>query len=309
MNYQFFMSGYIGRGLINEAISFMYDPTVVKPELLPGGIQLTENIEIPGRDMVRTQWEAGNFDFTLISAHLAWGNEAHRDAGYRMINEILHTPTPSQYSDDPDIIMLGDFNRFGNSFDSVKELEYDLNLFLAPNITFFDAGFSTRKSVSRASIDGKGVPGDNKQFLSTTVAKNSYVYDMILISNDVKEEFPPGTNQASYGTDFGIIHFDESDGFGFQAGADTLVHNDLKEAYSDHRPLWMRFKTDTCYADDPPGGVDLTQPVTHSEYVATEHGSHFHRPTCRFVQGRIHKRWTNREAAAIEATPCGVCRP
>lgn len=308
LNYQFFMSDYIGKGLINEAIAFIYDPKVIKPELLPGSTRLTELIEIPGRDMVKTQWEAGEFDFTLISAHLAWGNEAHRDAGYQEINEILHTPTPSQYSDDPDIIVLGDFNRFGDGCDSVKELNYDPACFLAPNITFFDAGFSTKKSVSKTSITGKGVPGDNKQLLSTTVAKNSYVYDMILISNDVKEEFPPGANQAVYGTDFGIIHFDEADGFGFQAGTDTLEHNDLKKAYSDHRPLWMRFKTNTIHADDPAGGVNLTQPAI-SKYVATKNGSHFHRPTCRYVQGKIYKSWDTRESAATESTPCGVCKP
>ena len=68
---------------------------------------------------------------------------------------------------------------------------------------------------------------------------------MILISADVAEEFPPRTNEAVYGKDFGIIHFDEAEGFGYQAGADDMSHNDLKKAYSDHRPLWIRFKTNT----------------------------------------------------------------
>jgi endonuclease/exonuclease/phosphatase family metal-dependent hydrolase len=311
LNYQFFMSDYIGQGLMAEAIAFMYNPAVVKPEQLPSKTSLVENIEIPGRDLVRTQWEAGNFDFTLISAHLAWGNEAHRDAGYAKINEIFRTQIPSQYSDDPDIIVLGDFNRFGKGYDSVKELKYDPNQFLAPNVTFFDPAFSVKKYVTKASITGKGVPNDNKQLVSTTVANtNSRVYDMILISNDVKEEFPPRTGQAVYSVDFGIIHFDEPNGFGYQQGADALEHNDLKEAYSDHRPLWMRFKVNTGHNDDPPGGVDMTPPTAHSEYVATRHGSRFHRPTCRFVEGRvIYKRWNNRESAAAELLPCGVCNP
>ena len=258
LDYEYFMSDYIGQGLMAEAIAFMYDPNVVKPELLPGSTSLVQNIEIPGRDLVRTQWEAGDFDFTLISAHLAWGNEADRDAGYTKINEIFNTDTPSQYSDDPDIIILGDFNRLGNGYDSVKELHYDPNRFLAPNITFFDPLFSEMKSVTKTSISGKGVPNDNKQFISTTVASNSYVYDMILISNDVSEEFPPGTTEAIYGIDFGIIHFDEPNGFWHQAEADKLSHNDLKEAYSDHRPLWMKFRTNTGNNDDPRGGVNLS---------------------------------------------------
>ena len=49
------------------------------------------------------------------------------------------------------------------------------------------------------------------------MAKNTYVYDMMLLTADVNEEFPPGTAQAKYGVDFGMIHFDEPEGFGYQA--------------------------------------------------------------------------------------------
>lgn len=313
LNYEFFMSDYIGQGLMAEAIAFMYDPKVIRPELLPGKTSLVQNIEIPGRDLVQTQWEAGNFDFTLISAHLAWGNEAHRDAGFAKVNEILWTGTPSQYSDDPDIIVLGDFNRFGKGYDSIKELEYDADQFLAPNVTFFDLQFSEKKSVTKESVQGltgPRIPSDKKQLLSTTVAKNNYVYDMILLSDDIAEEFPPGTSKATYGIDFGVILFDEPNGFGYQTGADQLDHNALKEAYSDHRPLWMRFKTNAGQNDATSVTVDLTPPATHNEYVATQNGSRFHRPNCRYVKGRqISKRWADRESAAAELPPCGVCKP
>ena len=311
LDYKFFMSDYIGQGLMAETIAFMYDQKIVKPELLPGETSVVQNVEIPGRDLIRTQWEAGDFDFTLIAGHLAWGNEAHRDAGCAKVNEILWTDTPSQYSDDPDIIVLGDFNRFGMGYDSIKEIDYDPNQFLAPNVTFFDPKFSEKKSVTKNSIKNKGVPGDNKQLISTTVANsNTYVYDIMLLTIDVNEEFPPGTSQAVYGKDFGIIHFDELDGFGYQTGADDLDHNALKEAYSDHRPLWMKFKTNTGKYDDPPGGVDLSTPATHSQYVATQNGSRFHRPNCRYVKDRpVYKTWTDRESAAAVLPPCGVCKP
>ena len=72
---------------------------------------------------------------------------------------------------------------------------------------------------------------------------------MVLSSVDAAEEFPPGSNEAKYAKDFGIIHFDEADGFGYQSGADRLSHDDLKKAYSDHRPLWIRFKTNADYYD------------------------------------------------------------
>ena len=239
LHYRFFISDYIGQGLVPEAMAFLYRPHKAKYKRIDG--KRAVMIEIPGRDLVKTQWVAGNFDFTLISAHLAWGSESDRNAGYEKIRDIFDNP--NAYSDDPDIIILGDFNRFGNGFESVTRLPYDPTKFLAPNVTFFDPDFNQQENVTKASIAGKGVPDDNPQFLSTTVAGNKAVYDMLLISTDVAEEFPPGSSEARYGVDFGIIHFDELDGFGYQPGAETLSHDALKNAYSDHRPLWMRFKT------------------------------------------------------------------
>ena len=245
MYYRFFISDYIGQGLVPEAMAFLYRPHKAKYKRING--ERSVNIEIPGRDLVKTQWVAKNFDFTLISAHLAWGNESHRDAGYEKIKDIFDNP--SDYSSDPDIIVLGDFNRFGEGYESVKKLPYDSSKFLAPNVTFFDPGFTTKKNVTKTSISGKGVPNDNPQLVSTTVAQNKKVYDMIMFSVDAAEEFPPGSNEAEYEEDFGIIHFDETSGFGYQSGAASLDHNSLKKAYSDHRPLWMRFKTDADHYD------------------------------------------------------------
>jgi len=245
MNYRFFISDYIGRGLIPEAMAFLYRPHKARYKRIDGSRSV--KIEIPGRDLVKTRWVAGKFDFTLISAHLAWGNESHRRAGYDKIKDIFDNP--SDYSSDPDIIVLGDFNRFGKGFESVKGLPYDCSKFLGPNITFFDLDFNSKKDVTQASISGKGVPNDNAQLLSTTVAGNKKAYDMILFSADALEEFPSGSNEAEYAKDFGIIHFDEAEGFGYQSGADTLSHEALKNAYSDHRPLWIRFRTNGDHRD------------------------------------------------------------
>ena len=74
---------------------------------------------------------------------------------------------------------------------------------------------------------------------------------MIMFSSDASEEFPARLNQSRYGIDFGIIHFDHPTGFGFQPGADELKHNPLRETYSDHRPIWLRFRSDIASdADD-----------------------------------------------------------
>lgn len=196
----------------------------------------------------QTQWRAGHFDFTLIAVHLAWGNHGKRRTGYEKVREIFSRP--SGWSDDPDVIVLGDFNRFGDGAAAVDALPYDSGRFRAPNITFFDPAFSSVRQVTRHSIEGKGVPNDDPQLLSTTVSGNRHVYDMILFSRDAAEEFPASLHEARYAADFGIIHFDHPTGFGYQPGADELSHDGLKKAYSDHRPVWLRFRTDLPAFDD-----------------------------------------------------------
>ena len=255
--YRFVMSDGIGYGFIPEAVAFLYRPGRVRHETVNDTGSASVTIDVngrystdpkPPRDLVQTQWEAGHFDFTLVSVHLAWGNHDKRRAGYEKVREIF--ARPSDWSDDPDVIVLGDFNRFGDSATAIEALPYDSGKFRAPNITFFDSAFSSRRQVTRHSIEGKGVPDDEPQLLSTTVSENRHVYDAIMFSHDAGEEFPAGLHEAKYGVDFGIIHFDHPTGFGFQKGADTLSHNELKEAYSDHRPLWIRFRTDLRWAAD-----------------------------------------------------------
>ena len=250
LTYQSILSEAIGRGYkMTEAMAFLYQPNSVQPETVKDTDSLSANIDIPGRDLVRTQWEAGFFDFTLISAHLAWGNHDDRRAGYKKIAEIFDNPT--DWSRDPDIIVLGDFNRFGDGAEAVRALPYDANKFRAPHVTFFDPSFSTLEEVKKSVIEGKGIPDNDPQLLSTTVANNKSVYDIIMFSSDASEEFPTELGHARYGTDFGIIHFDQPNGFGYQPGADKMAHDKLKEAYSDHRPIWIRFRVDDpSVADD-----------------------------------------------------------
>lgn len=303
-HYSFFLSGHIGQGLMPEAIAFIYNPAVVRPQILPGSTSQVANIEIGGRDLVRTKWVAGNFDFTLIAAHLAWGNEADRREGDLMIREILTTKTPSRFSDDPDIIVLGDLNRFGLNFTFFDGLTYSAASFLAPNITCFDPEFNQRKEVKAAHLAGTPLADMNPQFLSTTVATNTSVYDAFLLTPDVDEELPGDGNAVTYGQDFGIIHFDERGGFGYQAGADSLSHNQLKVDYSDHRPLWMRFRTNLAHSDAQTG---TAPPI---RYVATNAGRKFHLPGCSTItHSTVAKEWTKRSAAAATHGPCGVCKP
>lgn len=301
--YQFFLSDHIGQGLMPEAMAFIFDPHKVRSVPFSGNT-VAVNIPVDGRDLVKTKWVSGNFDFLLVSAHLAWGNEADRKHGDKVILEIL--TNPSKYSDDPDVLVVGDVNRFGEDFTFFETLpSYSPSLFLAPNVTFFDPAFKSKKQVKAADIAGKGVPGNDPQLLSTTVATNTFVYDVFLMTPDVDEELPGSGNELTLGTDWGIVHFDEPNGFGYQQGAKQLGPNDLKEEYSDHRPLWMRFATMTTNAD---GGGNVVAPA--QRFVATASGRKFHKPECPTVaNSTVAVTWTDRGAAMATHGPCGVCKP
>lgn len=292
-------SQHIGRGLMPEMISFLYDPNEVTPLHTTNG-SYTELIEIKGRDLVNSQWKAGHFDFNLISAHLAWSNEEDRIDGFKKINEILKKP--SDFTTDPDIIILGDFNRFGDGQESVKFIEYSQDKVLAPNITIFDPAFNEKKSVRQSDIVGKGIPDDNPQLLSTTVAENTFVYDAFIMTGDVIEEFDGSTTQPIYGVDFGILAFDEVGAFGYQQDAEKLKHNDLKIAFSDHRPLWMRFNVSKA------ANADNMQ-IVERKFYTTLHGKRYHDKSCSTIQhSHSLKEWSDIESLASQGfKPCKVC--
>ena len=177
----------------------------------------------------------------MFAAHLAWSNHEDRRAGFAKVRDIFDRP--SDWSADPDIIILGDFNRLGGTRPTaIEALPYDSGKFRVPNIHVFDPDFSKIREVPKCLPEG--FPVNDPQLLSTTVSDMRHAYDMIMFSADASEEFPAPLHRARYGIDFGIIHFDHPNGVGFQPGADELEHHHLKTAYSDHRPVWLRFRTD-----------------------------------------------------------------
>lgn len=306
VRYDWMLSEHIGQGLIPEAIAFLYDPSRITPQPVNISGAYSDLLAIPGRDLVHTSWVAGEFDFTMFAAHLAWGSEADRDAGFLTVGLILSEP--ELFSEDPDVIVLGDFNRFGKGLRSADFLDHDPGDFYAPNAQFFDPDVHEIPRVTIDSIAGLGVPDDDPQRLSTTVAQNRYVYDMIMFSPDAAEEYSAGELPGTLGTDFGILYFDEAGWPGHQPGAEAMEHNDLKEAYSDHRPLWARFVIDAGDADTI---IEEPEPAAEETlFVGTDSGRRFHLPTCWTIdESTITLEWTTLDDALADRRPCGVCKP
>lgn len=239
-SYKWLLSKPIGRGFgFTESIGFLYDSLKVFTDKKMNSIPSNG-----GRNFVKCSFKSVNFDFTLIGVHLSWQNSAHRIAEFQKIDTILHQPT--DYSHDPDLIILGDFNRFGNRQTAVKNIRHAPEKMFCPNIDFWDPQFNKIKQVNRRSIQGKKIPSEDPQLLSTTVSDNHMVYDMILCASDVKEEFHTPLSKIKYNVDFGVIAFDHPTSPDFIPASQS---EKIKEQWSDHRPVWVRFKTNMATED------------------------------------------------------------
>lgn len=251
--FEWFISERIGRGLFFETIAFMYRPDRVEMIPIDGNpSELIESNNPRNRKFAKTQWKAGDFDFTLISCHFSFisNDPTRRQADFQKLDEILENPT--EYSADPDIIVVGDFNRFGSAKGGdygVYQMNYNPDIWRAPNVTSFDPDFKKIREVKSTDISHLGVPHNNPQYLSTTCSKNSKVYDIFFFTADVSEEFPSPHEQEVFGKDWGIFQFDEVGGTGYVDGMEKQTNTTVKHAYSDHRPIWMRFRTDKGESD------------------------------------------------------------
>lgn len=251
--FEWFVSEKIGKGLFDESIAFLYRANKVSHLHVNGrNSELIESVNPKNRKFAKTKWKAGDFDFTLISCHFSFiGNDpTRRQADFLKLKDILNNPL--SYSDDPDVIVVGDFNRFGTATGGdfgVTKLDYDPTVWRAPNVTLFDPDFNKIREVAKADISALNIKDDNPQFLSTTCGKNSKVYDIFFFSKDVFEEFPTAAGAEVFGVDFGIFHFDEKDGIGHISGVETKSNGWVKNNYSDHRPIWMRFKINSGKSD------------------------------------------------------------
>ncbi len=242
--YKYIKSGSIGKGVVHEeCMAFLYDSTRVK-ELKGRKIIPTEK----GHKLIKTYWESGSIDFALIGVSLSWGYADARKSEVLKIKDILENT--AAYSKDPDVMIVGNFNRFAKNQSAIKMLNPESQHFFCPHVQSWDEGFSTEKYITRASIKNKDIPYDNPDFLSTTCSVRREVHDLILCSEDLLEEFGATMSDSKYNEHYGVIVYDEVKGTGFINGTQRYASG-IREAYSDHRPIWIKLNTDTGTMDHP----------------------------------------------------------
>lgn len=251
LEYTSVISADIGVGYqANERIAFVYRPDKVKLRKYKG--EYIQTIAVPdGRNFVLTRWKSNKVTFILGSGHLYYGkdgNAQEREETLRRrtaeLNQVLHLfDNPKKELGDGDLIFVGDFNRAAVVPD-YKSVSYDMSKYFVPNIEFFDPKLNEVPQVKTVHIEGKNVPGNDPQLVSSTVAQNTYVYDMIVCAHALLNNYQAPRNDGSFNRNFGVISYDKANGIGYQPeSANYTAHNDLKKAYSDHRPVWVRLNT------------------------------------------------------------------
>lgn len=247
LNYSSIVSSDLGQGLGGqERIAFLYKPDVLKPVVHQG--KSFQIVEVPGdgRDFAFTRWEKGNFNFVLGSGHLFYGDSKEKDSTLarrkRELEQVYSFfKDPKKLFGDEDLIFVGDFNRAALVPD-YKSISYDTTQYFIPNIEFFDPGLNKFPQVKKENITGKNIPKDNPKCVSSTVAKgNTYVYDMIICSRSLLDNYGVPRAGGKFNTNFGVISYDMAGGIGTIPDATKqLTQTKLKNAYSDHRPVWIR---------------------------------------------------------------------
>lgn len=246
LTYAYLVSTNIGQGFGGqERIGFIYDPDRILPLEGENG-EFVQIIEVEGgRDFAFSYWQSGDFDFVFGSGHLIYGSNddetlLKRSKELQQALDLFEDPL--SYFGDEDLIFVGDFNRAG-MVNAYQKVSYDTTKLFIPNIEFFDPDLNRVGQVKKKHIKNKDVPSNNPQLVSTTVAKNTYVYDMIICSTTLLDEFGQNREEGAFQKSFGIISFDEADGIGTIAAAAAITsHHELKSKYSDHRPLWVSFR-------------------------------------------------------------------
>jgi endonuclease/exonuclease/phosphatase family metal-dependent hydrolase len=151
-------------------------------------------------------FQAGNFDFVLITAHVRWGaSEAQRIPELRLLAEWVDKRREERNETDKDIILLGDFN-----IPSVKD-----DLFAA--IT----SKGLRLAEALVDLPGSNLTGDKR-------------YDQIL-------HYPQFTK--SFTGSAGVLDF-HSGGFASLFPGMKLSDHEYTFQLSDHMPLWVQLDTD-----------------------------------------------------------------
>ena len=190
--YQYQLSPAVGRG-VKERYAFLYEPELVsvvkRGELYPDAVDGKDDFS---RDPYWATFRAGEFDFSVIVAHVIWGDRVEpRKAEVRALADVYQYVQDANGVED-DILLLGDFNR------NPTDTEAYSRIMAIPSMTRLF------------------------QFPQKSHIRDSSLYDNIFFQKDYVKEY---LNRS------GIDRFDETD-FGNDDEAANLAVSDHRPVWA-----------------------------------------------------------------------------
>jgi hypothetical protein len=229
----------------NERIAFLFDRRAVTFNGLAAEINNPRTKKAQEYVTTSSFWRApfmcsfrsGNFDFIMIATHARWGDSVKaRQAELQLLADWIDTRFKSEYVEDTDLIVLGDFN--------IASL--DDNLFKA----LTSRGLMLPACLKQLKVGDRGIGGSN-------LARDAR-YDQILHLPTMKERF---TNEG------GALDFYDSDSGIADLFPDKKYTRDkFTFQMSDHFPVWAQIITDidnqrlTQIVQDSKGDTSSTPP-------------------------------------------------
>ena len=231
-----------GRGFPGiEGYAFIYrDPVQLDNRVFPvHGFRYDNNHDIYGRVPALAHFKAGTFDFIVATVHLQWDNIDRRQKEMIDIKKWLIEFANRDTGQERDLIIVGDFNRYGNLSNTVIEQHQ------APFDTLIDLSElgKTYRLISLEFLLTTDTQFADSDERSTTTGVEKNLYDQIMISAGSFREHK--TTPSLFGEDVGVIAFDMEDPW------KEKTNEEIKDAVSDHRPIWARFQINLVDDDGP----------------------------------------------------------
>ena len=183
-------------------------------------------------------FRADRFDFVVATVHLVWGDIIRRKKEVTDIKKWLIEYANRGAAEERDLIIVGDFNRYGDGQPQDNLTDAVIERHSAPFDVLVDANeiaktyrlifleFLKTLNTRFASLDAQ----------STTTGTEGNLYDQIMISAGAFREYD--TIRSIFNENIGVVAFD------MESPWKEKDHVAIKAAVSDHRPIWARFRTD-----------------------------------------------------------------
>jgi len=222
-----------------EGYAFIYrDPVALDNRVSPVYDFRSDDHDIYGRIPGFAHFKAGTFDFVVATVHLQWGNIDRRAKEVMDIKQWLIEYANRSVAEERDLIIVGDFNRYGDGKPKGNLTDAVIDSHNAPfdSLVDFNELAQTYRLISLEFLPTLYTRFASLDAQSTTIATENALYDQIMISAGSFREYT--ATPSLFGEDIGVVAFD------MEAPWTEKKHEEIKAAISDHRPIWARFRID-----------------------------------------------------------------